>query len=395
MSQLHVDILLNIFDNYNDIASRSSLNDLRSASQVCTAWRETLLESPLLWARLVNLDFLDKKTGNWKSEVLRRTGNVPLYIQCHRRSVSQSRSFLPFFESLLTDNWHRIRSLSLKLPYHFLLRGSILVTKLQEPAPLLKKLAVDVHREGSSVSQPHINQVVGLGEHAPLIRYLETPIFSMPLETPWLSGLRVLGAAYIWHRRGQYPPYPFRLVHTSVIPSRHLRPHRQPGIQCHQVWLSHQDIDWISIEGFWILEAHHEFYIPIRARNMSARRRWPETGQISDAFDIGENSQNQTVRYFIYYSSASRRGKLSDYLSGNGVYWDLRWYHDKYAWDAFGLSWLSSRFWEANQDFDSEATSTRLVCQSWTPQSICWSQDRLVGKQWVHMWRQKPIKDQF
>ncbi|KAF8910202.1 hypothetical protein CPB84DRAFT_1764891, partial [Gymnopilus junonius] len=50
----------------------------RRTSQVCNMWRTVMLDSPSLWANIIDLR---QSQGHWREEVIRRTGTSPLSIR--------------------------------------------------------------------------------------------------------------------------------------------------------------------------------------------------------------------------------------------------------------------------------------------------------------------------
>ncbi|KDR84473.1 hypothetical protein GALMADRAFT_237349 [Galerina marginata CBS 339.88] len=61
--------------NGDMFSNNDALKDTRRTSQVCHRWRQILLEYPLVWGRLIDLNALCKVTvkEEWGNEVLRRS----------------------------------------------------------------------------------------------------------------------------------------------------------------------------------------------------------------------------------------------------------------------------------------------------------------------------------
>ncbi|KAF9554356.1 hypothetical protein CPC08DRAFT_821759 [Agrocybe pediades] len=125
------------FDQYNS----QPLKTLRIVSHVCTSWRQLILSSPLLWARIINVDELIQMTDDWRTEVIRRTGDAVLSIRGTGYRVSaKSERFIVF---LLRDNWYRIKYIQIFLSSLSLHRSSVFSQILQTPAPNLEYFAVE------------------------------------------------------------------------------------------------------------------------------------------------------------------------------------------------------------------------------------------------------------
>lgn len=106
ISKLNRDLLWEIFGQWD------SLDGVRNSSQVCRKWRGTLLESPSIWARNVELDALDQKSDCWRNLVLKRTGRAMLSVTGTQVVHSISPS-LDFLANLLDKHWARIRDLGI------------------------------------------------------------------------------------------------------------------------------------------------------------------------------------------------------------------------------------------------------------------------------------------
>lgn len=191
-----MDILWTVFDIVSDEDSpETSLDTLRHASQVSTAWRNLLLySSSSLWGRLMNLDVLNERSFHWRTEVLRRSGDAPLYI--HSRASERSRELEAledekFLETLIVDNWHRIKSLSIKIPFHLLLEDSPITGMLRVPAPLLQTFSVALHYRWN-VPEDRTTHLVDFGGQAPYLRNFDANFLLMPNRGSWLIDLRTL-----------------------------------------------------------------------------------------------------------------------------------------------------------------------------------------------------------
>ena len=145
---LNDDVLQHIFEFNGDMfACSGALETTRMTSQVCQPWRDLILETPSLWAKLVDMDAIyDLRNRNWQNELIRRGGDAPLWIKAEYIRDDEffdydEDSELPpcdnnieqFFEDVVTDNWHRIEKLILSHKSAFRLTNFT----LSFPAPLL------------------------------------------------------------------------------------------------------------------------------------------------------------------------------------------------------------------------------------------------------------------
>ena len=114
IAQLPTDILEEIFLlNAHIFEDRqySSLRSTISCSHVCSSWRALLLSTPLVWARLLQIDELLHMSEIAREEILARSGTAPLWIA---RSAALTRLFEEdkvhsfFLDVILRPNWTRI-----------------------------------------------------------------------------------------------------------------------------------------------------------------------------------------------------------------------------------------------------------------------------------------------
>ena len=130
--------------------SQSPLTTTRHASQVCRVWRDILLQSPLIWARCIDLDVLDQRLDNWRELVLERTGDSMLSVtavSAHRRMIPGS-SIETFLVNLLDKHWARISEIDVSM--HGLdLQDARITRSFSQPA---EKLRIFVLRGSSQTS---------------------------------------------------------------------------------------------------------------------------------------------------------------------------------------------------------------------------------------------------
>ncbi|KAF9536645.1 hypothetical protein CPC08DRAFT_771495 [Agrocybe pediades] len=148
------------------------LRDLRWASQTCSAWRDTLLHSPSIWAKCLIFDELESTSEEWKSEVVRRTGNAPLHVirllEFRRRFDADDEWFYHF----LRENWHRIHTLNITISV-VSLEKYLELQKL--PAPHLVLCRCTFRLDKANPDRTYLQNpdpVVAFGGGAPCLRKL-------------------------------------------------------------------------------------------------------------------------------------------------------------------------------------------------------------------------------
>ncbi|KAF9560880.1 hypothetical protein CPC08DRAFT_817985 [Agrocybe pediades] len=112
ITRLHEEILYMIFlENSTDLDDGFRLIHARSTSQVCQQWRRLLLNSPSIWARLIDLDDLREARPAWVQEVMTRSQNCPLWITGPVHVYRPSPFRKNFFLNLISEHWDRIEIL--------------------------------------------------------------------------------------------------------------------------------------------------------------------------------------------------------------------------------------------------------------------------------------------
>ncbi|KDR74851.1 hypothetical protein GALMADRAFT_249762, partial [Galerina marginata CBS 339.88] len=115
----------------------------RRSSQVCQKWRELIIQSPVIWAKIIDLGILARKKGEWRNEILRRTGETTL---CITGPLDWTKSAV-YFCTLLARHWERIQKLDVWVS-NFPCSGNsstvptLLADTLACPAPALEFLRI-------------------------------------------------------------------------------------------------------------------------------------------------------------------------------------------------------------------------------------------------------------
>ncbi|KAF4622529.1 hypothetical protein D9613_009636 [Agrocybe pediades] len=191
---------LTSYDQYDP--NSQPLKALRLASHVCSSWRQLILSSPVIWARNINVDELNHMTDDWRSEVLRRTGDAVLSIKGTGRHLSAKSE--RFIVSLLRDSWHRIKYIQICLSPLSRHRSRAFSQILRTPAPNLEHFAVgnievvysneqdndEVERAEELVlgDDGWKYYSVSFGGKAPRLKHFSCPALLLPaVSQPWFS----------------------------------------------------------------------------------------------------------------------------------------------------------------------------------------------------------------
>ncbi|KJA24811.1 hypothetical protein HYPSUDRAFT_38481 [Hypholoma sublateritium FD-334 SS-4] len=192
---LNNDVLLSIFTMNADMFSdERALNTTRIASQVSRQWRDLLLDTPSIWAKLIDMNGIRcAPSYEWGNEVIRRSGFAPLWIKAdsysiadHLRTEAANRYYLfnEFFVSCIRGNWRRIQKLVIKdLSCSFCLTLAMLCF----PAPQLEEF---------DVSRPDLDEEIGRSSlfagDAPILRRFSFGYYVVDPAAPWLHHLHFI-----------------------------------------------------------------------------------------------------------------------------------------------------------------------------------------------------------
>ncbi|KDR68516.1 hypothetical protein GALMADRAFT_1033618 [Galerina marginata CBS 339.88] len=195
-------ILLLIFSLNADIFSvKDALRTTRMSSQACRSWRSILLDTPSLWAKLIDLDVLDQVTDNWRNEVLRRSADCLLWIKGTKRIYNASlwvkgpddvnriqydvSSLQRFFFSVLAAHWSRIERVAVSIEAGCV--DSQAWRCIYLPAPRLRDFELEFHDMDTTLVAP----IVPLfANHAPLLTTFYAKHVKFDISAPWVPALR-------------------------------------------------------------------------------------------------------------------------------------------------------------------------------------------------------------
>lgn len=200
---LNDDILLHIFTSNADMFSEGdALHTTRVTSQVCQLWRNSMLDTSFLWARLIDLDRIHSDWKHeWRIELIRRSGAAPLWIRAssniyHRRSplahpVDDFRDITRFLYDVLRENWYRIQRLNIYCECWVFDLFNTPIFCL--PAPQLQEIQIPLVADklrAEGLSKYDVKPI--FADHAPFLRRLSLRAYVVDHRAPWLSHLHVL-----------------------------------------------------------------------------------------------------------------------------------------------------------------------------------------------------------
>lgn len=178
----------------------SPLTTCISSSQICCTWRRIMLNSPSIWGRLIDFEHPFLLSRSWRTELLRRSENAPLWIQ-GRVDNRQGNDYLFF---ILKNHWERIQVLDIQ-PWSGLHANSLkddeLWAAFLRPAPILQTFKFS---NLSYESEPDLfpNSPIPLfADQAPQLKVFRSTRVALNLRAPWIS-----------HVQDIYIPHPSTLA---------------------------------------------------------------------------------------------------------------------------------------------------------------------------------------
>ncbi|KJA20982.1 hypothetical protein HYPSUDRAFT_42568 [Hypholoma sublateritium FD-334 SS-4] len=196
---LNMDILSYIFTLNADMfpyEGRNALHTTRITSQVCQNWRDLMLATPTLWARLIDIDCLsDPWNIGWTEELIRRSGAALLWIRVESCLIDEDgddSDVAEFLLHIIYHNWHRIQKLVVHdqlddLTFHLIQKA------YESPAPHLETFDVSFnYMEGYEYDCPPTSFPSPFGGHAPMLRRFRLDNYTLDQRAPWLCQLHSL-----------------------------------------------------------------------------------------------------------------------------------------------------------------------------------------------------------
>ncbi len=197
--RLNSDVLLKILSmNSNMFNDKNALTNTRYTSQVCSTWRTTMLEEPILWARLIDFDILHTlRSETWALELIRRSKTAPLWVRGAKLHCEVDRNgyrFLKPYSFLLTVvdvHWERIQRLVLMA--HVLMFIDMSFCPIYRPAPLLDTFHIQFEQSALPEHFSTMHRFVNLFDgSAPMIRHFSAYYQKINYNASWWHNLRSL-----------------------------------------------------------------------------------------------------------------------------------------------------------------------------------------------------------
>ncbi len=126
------DALLYIFTmNANMFVDDGALVTTCATSLVCRRWRNLMLDTPSLWAKLIDMGWISCAVEyEFRNELLRRTGTAPLWIKAtwivRIQPANHPQKSANFLFDVLEENWHRTQKLVFRHKIHPTFHPSLL-----------------------------------------------------------------------------------------------------------------------------------------------------------------------------------------------------------------------------------------------------------------------------
>jgi len=203
---LNSDILWTIFNlnaENEDIEPRYRLIHIMSCSHVCTEWRQILLDSPLIWGKLMIL-YDWSMSQEWIEEILSRSKSAPLWIHAVVYGVQtyseKSNEFFDCFMRILDRFWNRVERFTWLMGFGVEPMNENIWHIFQRPSPILKTFSM--HHSISVplfyMPQQYIFPINPsgtplFGDSAPMLQHFTTNVIAdMPHGEGWFRNLRSL-----------------------------------------------------------------------------------------------------------------------------------------------------------------------------------------------------------
>lgn len=146
-----------------------------------------MLESPLFWGRLIDFDHPFLANESWKTEVLRRSGNAPLWVKGTTIKAFQA---IQYFLDVINKEWERIQVLDIDLnpPGRSQANEQAQVwVELLRPAPMLQTLKLLYTFRPNPFPESSIRLFNG---NAPQLKVFHAAGVPISLQAPWVSNIQ-------------------------------------------------------------------------------------------------------------------------------------------------------------------------------------------------------------
>ncbi len=191
------DVLLHIFaKNSNMFLYRHALHDTYVASQVCQRWRNLMLNTPSIWAKLIDVDYMSFVCDyDWWVELLKRSRTAPLWIRIDwvnkLRPSDPYHNVEPFLFAVLNDYWHQIQ----RLDACFQVGAAFHPTNWAifcRPAPSLEIFDVSFERTEPAENHDNTPLTTLFSGTAPRLRTFGFPEYTIDSNVAWLCHLHFM-----------------------------------------------------------------------------------------------------------------------------------------------------------------------------------------------------------
>lgn len=191
------DALLHIFTINGDMfLYPHALRTTRTTSQVCQRWRTLMLDTPSLWAKLIDVDCISfaMNSVEWRKELMKRTGTALLWIRVESIRKTQpaepSEHIRTFFFDTVRENWHRLQRLEMTIRVDTIFHPSSWIT-FGRPAPVLETFNVTFERMGPQHAEDPADIPLStlFSGCAPMLRTFILTCFTIAQGAPWLCHL--------------------------------------------------------------------------------------------------------------------------------------------------------------------------------------------------------------
>lgn len=188
---LNTDILSYIFAlNAHMFSDIEALTTTRVTAQVCQNWRNIMLATPSLWARLIDMDTLSERWNiQWGNELIQRSGAALLWIRAEW--VRLSTDIAEFLLRIIGENWHRIQILSVQ-DQSIVFDSKLTRLAFGVPAPHLETFDVTFDHTAVSKDNEGTPILPLFAGNAPMLRRFHVYAYSIDQWEPWLSQLHSL-----------------------------------------------------------------------------------------------------------------------------------------------------------------------------------------------------------
>ncbi|CAA7269710.1 unnamed protein product [Cyclocybe aegerita] len=192
---------------------RRALITLFRASSVCKRWR-TLLHGPSIWGRVVDLDCMAQRKGDFRRLVMKRTrGAKDLYV---KGDISHEDPLVLFLrtwtepEHYNGDHWQRMRRLDLTIRDADIL-DELYALFATTPPRNLQSLRFIFQKDGDEGGHPPIT----FNTYIPSLLHLDTNALYLPHQAAILSTLQSLSISF-----SDQPQVPYTLVDFAAVLSQ-------------------------------------------------------------------------------------------------------------------------------------------------------------------------------